>query len=211
MIMDRISSSLTFNEHDPDVLVWSVRAFYIFAAYAIIIVRFIPDLRDRFLDYGARSDASTSNARTKDTFFPRWFRIQFDPVLDWLAEMTVPHSWFYHFYLCSTVCSAIWIYVYFQSFLDDAAGFNLQAVADWNSRAFLGLLLMQFQGLRRLYECLVVAKLSQSRMWVGHYLIGIAFYLVTNIAIWLETGKSKTQLQPTWSCHKIQNITYNLS
>lgn len=187
--MDRVILGLTLNEYDLDIIVWSVRAFYVFAAYAIIIVRFIPDLRDRFLEYGARSDASTSTTTTKETFFPRWFRIQFDPVLDWLADMTVPHSWFYHFYLCSTICSAIWIYVYSQFLLDSSTGSNLQKVSDWNSRAFLGLLLMQFQGLRRLYECLVVAKPSYSRMWVGHYFIGIAFYLFTNVAIWLETGK----------------------
>lgn len=188
---------MNVEEYDPDVVVWSVRAFYIFAAYAIIIVRFVPDLRDRFLDYGARSNANTSTSEpvaTKETFLPRWFRIQFDPVLDWLAEMTVPHSWFYHFYMCSTICSAIWIYVYSQRFLHDSTGLDLRAVTNWNYRAFLALLLMQTQGLRRLYECLAIAKSSRSRMWVGHYFIGIAFYLVTNIAIWLENGKFETQL-----------------
>lgn len=202
MITHRVILDLDLEEHDLDIVVWSLRAFYIFAAYAIIIVRFVPDLRDRFLDYGARSNASTftstsaSSAAKQDTFFPRWFRIQFDPVLDWLAEMTVPHSWFYHFYMCSTICSAVWIYVYSQTLSLHSTALSLQAMTKWNHRALLGLLLMQIQGLRRLYECLAIAKSSRSRMWVGHYFIGIAFYLVTNVAIWLEPGKFEMQLQP---------------
>lgn len=46
--------------------------------------------------------------------------------------------------------------------------------------------LMMVQGVRRLRECLVFSKPSSSRMWFVHWLLGIAFYLATGIAIWIE-------------------------
>src|SRR5947209_2671806 len=104
-MMDDFQTLLDKFSHDADMLTWAVRAFYILSAYAIIVVRFIPDLKHRFLDYGARS-AGSKRHEVKDSALPRWVRIQFDPVLDWLADVTVPHSWFTHFYFCSTVCSA---------------------------------------------------------------------------------------------------------
>jgi len=175
-------------DYDPDVVLWSVRAFYIFAAYAILIVRFIPDLRDRFLNYGPRSEHATDR-EIKDSVFPRWFRIQFDPVLDWLTEMTVPHSWFRHFYICSSLCSAYWIFAHLKLDQYFPSAFSISLSDPWEYRTMLARLLLQLQGLRRLYECTNVAKSSRSRMWIGHYIIGIAFYFVTNIAIWIEPGK----------------------
>lgn len=184
---------VVLTDADADTVIWSVRAFYILAAYAIIVVRFIPDLRDRFLNYGARSDANDSHNKKKDSVFPRWINIQFGPVLDWLAELTVPHSWFSHFYICSTICSAVWLCTHIYDFDYISSNASLAVVFGWQTRSLLGLLLLQLQGLRRLYECLIIAKSSRSRMWVGHYLIGIGFYLVTNLAIWFEPGKSETR------------------
>lgn len=184
---------------DGDIVVWSVRAFYVFATYAIVIVRFIPDLRDRFLDYGARSDANNSNLQKHHSVLPRWIDIQLGPVLDWLAELTVPHSYFSHFYIASTVCSAAWVGLHSQDFEYVLYDSDFTNITGWQGRSLLGLLLMQTQGLRRLYESVVVAKSSRSRMWIGHYLVGLAFYLVTNFAIWCEPGKSELQSTRTSS------------
>lgn len=188
---------VVLTEYDADIFIWSLRAFYVFAAYAIIIVRFIPDLRDRFLEYGPRSDVNKSSDKRKDSVLPHWVNVQFGPVLDWLAELTVPHSWFAHFYVCSSVCSIIWISAHIQDFESIRTNASLPVLVGWHARCLLGLVLMQVQGLRRLYECLIVAKSSRSRMWVGHYLVGIAFYLVTNTAIWFEPGKSGKWLEQT--------------
>lgn len=177
-----------FASWDLDRLVWSIRAFYIFASYAILIVRFIPDLNSRFLDYGPRT-AGTEKKAVDNSVLPRWFRIQFDPVLDWLAEMTVPHAWFTHFYICSSICSAFWLY---QSQISwrDFPSLTRHHISSQQGRVAYCMMLLQLQGLRRLYECLFVAKASKSRMWIGHYFIGLAFYLATNIAVWIELGKS---------------------
>lgn len=182
-----------FAAFDEDVTLWSIRAFYIFAAYAIIIVRFIPDLRRRFLDYGARSSTSNGPSSNKSAL-PKWVTIQLDPVLDWLADMTVPHSWFTHFYLCSAACSAYWLYQHFHHIQDLVSSSNLVMKSSWEARSMICMVLLQLQSLRRLYECIVVAKKSRARMWVGHYAIGLAFYLVTNVAVWIETSESANVL-----------------
>lgn len=46
--------------------------------------------------------------------------------------------------------------------------------------------LLLIQGSRRLYECVYILKPGKSRMWVGHYLLGIAFYVGMSVAIWVE-------------------------
>lgn len=188
---------------DSDYLVWSIRAFYIFASYAILIVRFIPDLNRRFLDYGPRA-ANTEKKASVDSSLPRWVRIQFDPVLDWLAEMTVPHSWFTHFYVCSSICSAFWLYnLQFPRIV--LQNMSRQAIASQQGRTTWCMVLLQIQSLRRLYECLFVSKASKSRMWIGHYLIGLAFYLVTNIAVWIELSEFAFRSQN----HHLTNAAYN--
>jgi 3-oxo-5-alpha-steroid 4-dehydrogenase 3 len=47
-------------------------------------------------------------------------------------------------------------------------------------------LVMLIQGSRRLYEAFAYAKPSRSTMWIGHWLMGLGFYLFINIAIWIE-------------------------
>lgn len=188
-----------FRSIDPDIVLWTVRSFYIFASYAILIVRLIPDLRYRFLDYGARSNTAQKTYVVKSSTFPRWVRIQIDPLLDMAADTTVPHNWFYHFYIVSTICTALWSGIILRNHEPQllSASWGLNNI--WESRTKLCMLLMEIQGLRRLYECLFMSKPSKSRMWIGHYCIGIAFYLVTNVAIWLEPGEFPIQpsLQPS--------------
>ena len=182
-------------------IIWIVRAFYIFAAYTILIVRVIPDLKQRFLDYGARATSPKRQRQTiQGSTLPSWFRVQFDPVLDWLADITVPHSWFTHFYICSTLCSTFWLYRHHAAGLLFRRSF-LNSLLSCEGRTILCTILLQVQGLRRLYECLIISKTSSSRMWMGHYWIGIAFYVFTNIAVWVESGESRSDLHrdsATW-------------
>ncbi|KAM3070249.1 3-oxo-5-alpha-steroid 4-dehydrogenase [Clarireedia jacksonii] len=46
--------------------------------------------------------------------------------------------------------------------------------------------LMTLQGGRRLYESLTLTKPSSSKMWVGLWGIGIAYYIVIGVSIWIE-------------------------
>jgi len=46
--------------------------------------------------------------------------------------------------------------------------------------------MLMVQGSRRLYESLEFAKPSKSRMWFVHWVLGIAFYTTTCMAVWVE-------------------------
>ena len=46
--------------------------------------------------------------------------------------------------------------------------------------------LMFAHSIRRLFESFFLTKPSTSKMWFVHWLMGIAFYLITGIAIWVE-------------------------
>jgi len=130
----------------------------------------IPPFRDRFLAYGARDPGVShgENRATKQSSLAL-------QVLNYVATWKVPHSWFVHFYIVS-VLSSIACFSVFRS----GSHSNFLDLATFSS------ILMLVQGTRRLLECFLVTKPSNSRMWIGHYAIGLAFYVVTNIAIWIE-------------------------
>lgn len=59
--------------------------------------------------------------------------------------------------------------------------------------------LMVAQGSRRLYECLYVTKErpSSSTMWIGHWLVGVAFYAAVSVSIWVEGSRKAHICRPT--------------
>lgn len=43
---------------------------------------------------------------------------------------------------------------------------------------------------RRLYECLYVFTTpTKAQMWIGHFLVGFAFYAAMSVSIWIEGGR----------------------
>jgi len=153
-----------------DLIVWSTRAFYILSSLIILCVRLIPPFRDRFLAYGARDPGVTHGENRATT--QSSLALQ---VLNYVAIWKVPHSWFVHFYIVSVLSSIACF-----SISHSGSQSNFLDLATFSS------ILMLVQGTRRLLECLFVTKPSSSRMWIGHYAIGLAFYIVTNIAIRIE-------------------------
>ncbi|EPE36183.1 hypothetical protein GLAREA_05521 [Glarea lozoyensis ATCC 20868] len=109
---------------------------------------------------------------------------------DFVASVQVPHSWFTYFYVFSVASSAFWGYQIFER------GAAFQFLAAHSSKdvskamsaeqALLLWFLMALQGLRRLYESIVFTKPSQAKMWIGLWVIGIAYYLFTGIGVWIE-------------------------
>lgn len=61
--------------------------------------------------------------------------------------------------------------------------------------------LMLAHGLRRLYECISLQKQSFSSMWAGQYVLGLLFYFVTSIAIWIEGIRTTTLPSLTLPTH----------
>jgi 3-oxo-5-alpha-steroid 4-dehydrogenase 3 / polyprenol reductase len=165
----------------------ALRVCYLLAAVAVLVVYRIPSLRERFLVYGARESqagvkAGSGEGQRKDVG-------ALESTLDYTAAVKVPHSWFKHFYMVSVVTSMVWL----QELL--ARGTLLQRVlfvtsTERPSMSFNQLVLcwtlLAIQGSRRLYECIILNKPSMSQMWIGHYLLGIGFYLAMGIAIWIE-------------------------
>jgi 3-oxo-5-alpha-steroid 4-dehydrogenase 3 / polyprenol reductase len=165
-----------------DVLIL-VRAFYLLAALSIIIVRFIPSLRDRFLDYGARSNTEHARQAANE---PSGLVAR---LLDWTAQVKVPHARFSDFYAFLFLCLAFWasqlsgigLYGrYLQS------GIDLDPCPFESPRTTICFLALTIQSLRRYYECITLSKQSNASMWIGHYLIGLAFYFFITIAVWVE-------------------------
>lgn len=122
----------------------------------------------------------------------------------------VPHAWFWHFYLLSVACSAFWAW----QFLGKGAvmgwlaerqragssavearkaaaammreGGEADAIKAELGRVFAAWIMMALQGSRRLYETLFVMRTGASRMWFVHWALGLAFYAVMSLSIWIE-------------------------
>lgn len=128
-------------------------------------------------------------------------------VLDMLAAIQVPHQWFIHFYVVSVASSIFWaIQILTQgSWLKDfqrGLGSKSSERSMSMNQVVFAWSLMMVQGVRRLAESVMTAKTSASKMSVAHWLLGIAFYLAVNIAIWIE-GLGMSHLRKTniyWYC-----------
>lgn len=178
------------------LVITGVRAFYLISAAIIIGVRFVPALRERFLAYGAREkapDGDSTNHDGDDARVAKDAPITTE-VLDFISTIKVPHAWFAHFYIVSVVSSLTWIHlIYSHHDLFEALTGSIEPLTSSTSVNVvdLCLLLMLLQGTRRLYECLTLSKPSLSQMWIGHYAIGLVFYILTNIAIWIDHAGSR--------------------
>ena len=66
------------------------------------------------------------------------------------------------------------------------------------NQVVLAWIFMAVQGLRRLYESITLTKPSEARMWVGLWALGIAFYIVMGISIFIEgIGQSLQSIIPS--------------
>lgn len=138
-------------------------------------------------------------------------------IVNAVASVQVPHSWFTHYYITSVASSLFWL----QQLSSRGGFFQLIAKSSFQSKFtlisaevpvgsmsltqvyFLWLLLF-VQGARRLIESYTFAKPSRSTMHVTVWLIGIFFYLADGVAIWLEglpvlsnDGNGNLTSQPT--------------
>ncbi|KIW79000.1 hypothetical protein Z517_08840 [Fonsecaea pedrosoi CBS 271.37] len=158
-------------------VIQAIKAFYLLSSLAILIIRLIPALKDRFLAYGPRAgDQDHSSGKGKST--KKNQPLVGARFLDYVATFTVPHAWFTHFYVLSITCSLACLFI-FRHYAETIKNPNMDI-------PFCCSVLMLLQGCRRLIECLVLAQPSNSRMWIGHYVLGMVFYVVTNLAIWVE-------------------------
>jgi 3-oxo-5-alpha-steroid 4-dehydrogenase 3 len=152
------------------------------------LVFLLPPLRSRFLAYGARATPTPSSVK-QDTHSAVKAKKPTESVLDYLATLQVPHSWFTSFYLVSISCSLLWVADYASSSPISshiAAYINGSRPTMTFHQVFIVWLVVLAQGSRRLYECHAFSRPSKSTMWVGHWILGMAFYLGLSVSIWIE-------------------------
>ncbi|QDS74048.1 hypothetical protein FKW77_009208 [Venturia effusa] len=197
--MDSNAASVGLIKMDP---VFFIRAFFVMEAATILLILFIPACRQRFLSYGPRG----TNTAQKDDPNRRSTTVHEDnPIraiqlfLDELATYTVPHAWFLHFYALSVASSLFWAYQI------TTHGYLFATLTNWTDNENAHMTSAQtliiwwcflIQGFRRLVECIQGPK-STSRMWIGHWFVGIGFYLLANVATWIEGCKSLLHDRPT--------------
>ncbi|KAF2721239.1 hypothetical protein K431DRAFT_75153 [Polychaeton citri CBS 116435] len=183
---------------DVDILTF-LRISYLLAASLVLLLVLIPPLGSRFVAYGARKTSPPSSAEREKEATAKGKQRQ-SPVqqaLDAAATIQVPHSWFTSFYVLSVVLSTVWAVQIL------GKGFLFRIVADAVSgssadpdnsmtveQVKLTWILMLLQGCRRLFECLAFYKPSESRMWVGHWLLGLGFYSAMSVSVWVEGSSS---------------------
>lgn len=149
------------------------------------------------------ADADADNKAPERTSAKR----RADTILDQIALLKVPHHYFTHFYILSLCSCLVWLHQILTRgplFSAVANHTELESISETMtlSQIFLVWILYLVQSTRRVYECISLSpsppptskpksetqskSTARSRMWIGHYLLGLAFYLATNMAIWVE-------------------------
>ncbi|KAM3418906.1 Polyprenol reductase [Cercospora zeina] len=163
-----------------------LRSTYLSLATLVLVLYAIPPLRTRFMSYGARQNSPSTPQK------PTGRNGKGNPLaalLDQVANICVPHNWFASFYAVSVCCSLYWATELMFRGPALVAASHLQVARSQSmtlKQVQVAWLMMFAQGSRRLLECLSLSKPSQSQMWVGHWALGILFYVCTNVAVWIE-------------------------
>ena len=155
----------------------------------------MPDLRSRFLKYGLRATpADTPQGEvTKPSSTERSSKGLLVTFLDKMGRIQVPHGYFKHFYVVSVLSSVFWgMQILSQgsvlktlASMTDSGGSTMSMSMSIDQIILMWTLLL-LQGIRRLGESIYVTKTSTSSMWFLHYLLGVGFYLIMGISVWIE-------------------------
>lgn len=146
----------------------------------------VPSFRTKIMNYGTRA----TNTDTKPEEPVKQPKSNLASLLDFVASFQVPHTWFTHFYVVSLISSIFWgvqILTHGRVISFITSHHQVQGTSGMTiNQVFLAWGFMALQGARRLYESIILAKPSQSKMWIGHWLIGIAYYVFIGISVWIE-------------------------
>ncbi|RDL40407.1 3-oxo-5-alpha-steroid 4-dehydrogenase-like protein [Venustampulla echinocandica] len=159
------------------------KLFFVLSTTVLLGGVLVPSMRESIMNYGSR--LSNTNPKTKDSKQ----KGVVTSLMDFVASLKVPHPWFTHFYVVSVASSIFW------AFQITTRGFAFQYLASHShdgyggmsvNQAFLAWLFMAIQGIRRAYESFTLTKPSQSKMWVGLWILGIAYYIFMGVSVWIE-------------------------
>ncbi|KAI7880766.1 hypothetical protein K492DRAFT_237075 [Lichtheimia hyalospora FSU 10163] len=151
-------------------------------AFLAILARCIPILRSSVLSYGKLQSIATRPTST--------IALQ-------LAQLTVPKSWFAHFYVIGLIF-ALYCFAEMALLLAwNGHGPLLYCLRVWDIpqaskhitvlESIVALALLTIHLARRVYESFYIERPSlEARMHVSHYLAGVGFYGGMVLATWLE-------------------------
>lgn len=163
-----------------------LQAFYLLITIAAFTVYVVPFLSNKFLHYGSRNTPAIENGHEASTKQGQTLY----SMIEKIAGLQVPHSWFIHFYIVSVVSSIFWAH----QIINKGPAFTFLALQTQteqgsymtiNQVAITGSL-WALQGARRLFECITLKKPSKAMMPVPTWAIGVLFYLSMGVSIWIE-------------------------
>lgn len=175
----------------------------------MLFVAVTPPLRNRFLAYGARESRDSSSVEKEKAAIAKSKQEKsttnnassniLSSALDAIADWKVPHDYFWTFYFMSVVLSAFWppeaLYLHgalYQRVVDNTR--TLTTTMSFEQVKITWIMLL-VQGGRRMYECLTLSSeelfgaeesRTSSKMWGGHWVLGLLFYIATSVAFWIE-------------------------
>ncbi|UKZ77786.1 hypothetical protein TrVFT333_005512 [Trichoderma virens FT-333] len=192
--MDSVSGLLaTLGVDDLSPAEWC-QIFFTVSAGCVFMIQVLPDdMRSALMDYGARR-AKPSQASAEKTKAQAPSQGFFD-VLTSYGQL--PHSWFIHFYIASVLWSIFWGWQFMSK------GSLMRTMAEMQHRSqspevnltgtLVAWLLMSYQGVRRLFECIFVTKPGSSPMWFVHWVLGLAYYTATGVSVWIHGSRAILQ------------------
>ena len=162
----------------------------------------MPWVRNRYVAYGSRTPAQKPGAEEKKSILGL--------IVD-LPAYPVPHWWFLHYYILSVSMSVLWGYQIFTrgsivQWLARRAPGDIPSSMPL-SRVYLLWALMGAQGCRRLYESVYYMKPSKSTMPLSIYLIGIAYYLMVSVGVWIEGSAALLASKPP----SLDSVVFNIA
>ncbi|KAI6716007.1 hypothetical protein PZA11_002360 [Diplocarpon coronariae] len=163
---------------DPSLL---CKTFFVVGTAVNIGGTLVPSFREQIMNYGSRGTTPSMPAKEQKKRTLSLF--------EYVASIQVPHTWFTHYYVVSVLSSIFWGY---QIYTRGSAFQLLATFAQPNAstmtvnQVFSAWVLMGIQGSRRLYESITLTRPSRSRMWAGLWLVGIAYYAVMGVSVWIE-------------------------
>jgi hypothetical protein len=156
------------------LLPFILRLYFLSTSLAVLTVHFLPPLHKAFIPYGKTRQPTTS---------PK-------SILDRISGLTVPKAWFWHYYFLSVLLSISWGILSVHG-LNGWIWLRIEGARGW---LVWGMLLVQ--GARRFYESLFILRASKTRMWIGHYLVGCAFYTAMSLAVIADPPRTTPANRP---------------
>ena len=173
----------------PVLLVWVTRIFFLTGTLFVLILRWIyPALLEYGKTTGTRDSVSSGKGNHGNKEILNQSRGKF--LLNYLLSCRTPRSFFKHFYIIGTIfCLSSLVFLIYTS--------------GQLSQTSIPLLLITFQIIRRLYECIYISKSNPtSTMHLFHYLAGVLFYIFapfTYLTVAM-TARTNDTLNAYWTC-----------